>query len=131
MGIALADGIRIVKLLTQYETESEADIASMRLEHKGIATFVSSRRPMGFPLGSVGPPMIGLWVVLDDQFDDASALLFNPDHEVTHALSFDEIETIKQGIQGGDQSAALGALGWLGTGIFVFVFFVYLLTGLE
>ncbi len=120
-----------MKLLTQYETESEADVASIRLEQKGIATFVSSRRPMGFPLGTIGPPMIALWVVLDDQFDDATALLFNPDHTVVHALSPDEIETIKNGIQGGDQSAALGALGWLGTGIFLFVAVVYLITGLQ
>ena len=120
-----------MKLVTEYETESEADIASMRLEQKGIATFVSSRRTMNIPLGAIGMPTVGLWVVLDDQFDDANALLFDPDHEVAHALSFDEIQKIKEGIEGHDQSAALGALGWLGTGIFLFVFFVYLLTGLE
>ena len=120
-----------MKLLTEYESESEADIASIRLEQKGVATFVSSRRTFNFPLVAIGVPTVGLWVVLDDQFDDANALLFNPDHEVTHALSFDEIQKIKAGIEGGDQSAALGALGWLGTGIFLFVFLVYLLTGLE
>ena len=120
-----------MKLLTEYETASEADIASFRLEQKGIATFVSSRRPMGFLIVSTGAPMIGLWVVLDDQYEDAMALLFNPDHTVIHALSAEEIETVKNGIQRGDLSAAFEILAWMCGGILHIVAVVYLITGLQ
>ncbi len=120
-----------MKLLTEFETASEADTASLRLEHKGIATFVSSRHHLGFPIGSIGPPGIGLWVVLDAQYDDAMALLLDPDHTVTNALPPEEIENIRNGIQGSDMSAALEALAWLCGGLLLFVAVIYLITGLQ
>ena len=93
-----------MKLLTEYESSAEADTASHRLEIKGIATYVSSRHHMGFPEGSVGPPGTGLWVVLDDQYEDAMALLFDPDHSVRNALLPEEIQSIKKDIHSGDMS---------------------------
>ena len=120
-----------MKLLTEYETTSEADSASLRLELKGIATFVSSRNTLGFPPGTIGPPGIGLWVVVDDQYEDAMALLLDPDHTVSNALTPEEIETIRNGIRGGDMSSVFEVLAWMSGVLLLFVGIVYLVTGLE
>lgn len=120
-----------MKLLTEFESASEADIASSRLERKGIATFVSNRHPGEFTFGTGGPLGVGLWVVLDNQYEDASALLLDPDHTVTHPLSVEEILTIRNGIQSRDMSGVFGILAWMCGGLLLFVAVVYLVTGLQ
>ena len=120
-----------MKLLTEYESSAEADTASHRLETKGIATCVSSRHHMGFPEGSIGPPGIGLWVVLDDQYQDAMALLLDPNHSVSNALLPEEIQSIKKDIHSGDMSGAFKLLAWMCGWLLLFVAVVYLIPGLK
>lgn len=120
-----------MKLLTEYETTAEADTASHRLEGKGIATYVSSRHTLGFPSGSIGPPGVGLWVVLDAQYEDAMASLLDPEHPVANPLSIEEILSIREDIQTGDMSTVFEVLAWLSGVLLLFVAIVYLVTGLE
>ena len=100
------------------------------LEANGIAAFVSSKWSMR--LGSIftGAFEAGLWVVLDEQFDDALQLLNDPTHEVSRRLSQAEIANIRQSIQNGDKSVVLKVLFQLLLGALAFVALVFLLTRL-
>ena len=120
-----------MKLLTEYESSSEADNASLRLETKGIATYVSNRHAGEFTFGMGGPIGVGLWVVLDNQYEDAMALLINPDHSVTNALSPGEIEIIRKDIHSADGSRTFETIAWMCGWLLLFVVVVYLITGLE
>ena len=120
-----------MKLLTQYETDSEADSVSARLEDKGIATYVSSRNALGFPGWSTGPAMVGLWVLIDEQYEDAMALLYDPEHTVSNPLSMPDILAAHASVRSGDLSAALTALGWMSAVLLLFVAVVFLITGLK
>lgn len=86
---------------------------------------------MGFPEGSIGPPGIGLWVVLDHQYEDAMALLLDPDHSVSNALRPEEIQSIKKDIHSGNMSGAFKILAWMCGWLLLFVTVVYLITGLK
>ena len=56
-----------------------------RLEACGIPAFVSDENTAGvLPTGSLIE--MGLWVHLDEHYEDAQALLEDPGHEVAHPL---------------------------------------------
>ena len=96
-----------MKLVAKYSSDADAALASHRLESKGIATFISSKR--SFRLGSLftGAFHVGLWVVLDHHFEDARRLLEDPNHKVSMPLTDNEMIEIKNSVQSGDMSPIL------------------------
>jgi len=69
-----------MKLLATFETEPEANDLAAFLQDKGVIIEVETRRT---PYGSVGMKYL-VSVVLDEQYDDALALMKNPDHVVKY-----------------------------------------------
>ncbi len=80
-----------MRLLAKYETRSEADERAAFLKSCGIATHVTDMVSMRPNLAHQGQFRAGLWVVLEDQFRDATGLLENPDFEVQNSLSVDQM----------------------------------------
>lgn len=69
-----------MKLLTYYVDPGEASAAKSRLCEAGVMVEVSSIDPHIIRPSKSGTERIGLWVVFDDQLEDAQLLLENPDH---------------------------------------------------
>ncbi len=85
-----------MKLLEEFEYESDARRLSERLRYKGVMTFISSTRSHQIPTISRGrAPTVGLWAVLEHQYEDAFKLLSNKDHEVKEPLSFEEMDFLE------------------------------------
>lgn len=61
-------------------------------------TFISGVDSHTLSPGRTGAVTVGLWVVLDEQFADAKALLSNPDHKPATALSVDEMAALEAGV---------------------------------
>ena len=97
-----------MKLVTEYLTAGEAELAASTLEAAGIVTFVSNSDSARLPIASSNAGGIGLWVVVDEQLWDAQQLLENPEHEVQSKLTEAQQQEIRASI--GD----LGIHGALG-----------------
>ena len=69
-----------MKLVTEYLTAGEAELAASNLEAAGIITFVSNSDSARLPIATSRAGGVGLWVVVDDQLRDAQQL-----RELTHA----------------------------------------------
>ena len=96
-----------MRLVAKYSSDTDAKLASQRLESKGIATFISSKR--SYRLGALftGAFHVGLWVVLDRQFEDARRLLEDPNHKVSMPLTSTEMIEIRSSVRSGDMSQIL------------------------
>lgn len=81
-----------MKLLTQFVDPADAAEANTRLRAAGIMTETGSVDPHIMKPSKSGAVRIGLWVVFDDQFDDAVILLQNPDHVPTRRISAEEMK---------------------------------------
>ncbi len=117
-----------MKLVSDFTSLVDAEIASHALEAKGIATFVSSRRSVLVSMSRGGASAASLWVVLDEQLHDAQQLLVNPGHEVQLQLSREEIEEISSSMHSNDMSGALRFLFRLAGVVAVFALVVYFVT---
>lgn len=118
-----------MKLISDFSSFADAEMASHAIEAKGIATYVSPEQPGIIPGLRASSSSVRLWVVLDEQLSDAQKLLVNPEHEVTRKLSQKEIQEIKASMNNSDMSGTLNFLfGALGTAI-VIAILVYVLTG--
>ena len=80
-----------MKLITYYADPAEASAARARLREAGVMTEVNSVDPHIVKPSKSGATRIGLWVVLDEQFDDAIQLLENPDHVPKRIIALDEM----------------------------------------
>ena len=76
-----------MKLLTQFVDPADAAAANARLHAAGIMTETGSVDPHIMQPSKTGTVRIGLWVVFDDQFDDAVMLLQDPDHVPKRRIS--------------------------------------------
>lgn len=112
-----------LKLLTEYLTAGEAELAASTLEAAGIATFVSNSDSAKLPVASSYAGGIGLWVVVDEQLWDAEQLLDNPDHEVRVTLSEEQRQEIHAIVANTGLDGALGLLFRL-LGLTVLLFLV-------
>lgn len=85
-----------MKLLDQFYDENKANELAWELRQKGILTHISSKR--SYQLGRIrtGVFKVGLWVVLDKQFNDAKKLLKNPNHVIGFKLSEEEMLTLEK-----------------------------------
>ena len=69
-----------MKLVAHYIDPGEASAAKSRLCEAGVMAEVASVDPHIIRPSKSGAERIGLWVVYDDQFEDALLLLENSDH---------------------------------------------------
>ena len=109
--ILIASGLALggtLKLVTEYLSAGEAEMAASNLEAAGIATFVSNSDSARIPVATSYAGGVGLWVVVDDQLWDAQQLLENPDHQVQATLTEAQQLEIRESV--GD----LGINGGLG-----------------
>ena len=67
-----------MRWLQEEPAPEELDRITELLERNGVPIYVSARLPRGGPSG--------LFVCLDEQYDDAVALLRNPHHKVTNPV---------------------------------------------
>ena len=83
-----------MRLIDEFESAHEADIASFNYREKGILTHVSSRHSNSLRM-ITGATKVGLWVVLDDQYQDAIELRRNQSHRPSTTLSENEMTELE------------------------------------
>ncbi len=99
-----------MKLVTEYLTAGEAELAASILEAAGIATFVSNSDSARLPIASSYAGGVGLWVVVDDQLWDARQLLEDPEHQVQSRLTEAQQQEIHETVGDLGINGALGLL---------------------
>ena len=106
-----------MKLLAKYSDLNEAKEVSLQLREKGVLTYLSSVNSYRLSRVRTGALKVGLWVVLEKQFQDAKRLLSNPNHKPMYRLSeseMAEIETKASNAYGAmSQNLINTALAWL------------------
>ena len=83
-----------MKLLEQYQSSYDAERVAMDLRRNGILAQVSDKYSNTHSFAS-GSFKVGLWVVLDEQYEDALGLLANADYTVLNPLSEAEMLAIE------------------------------------
>lgn len=78
-------------LIEQYPDLFQAEDAAMRLRNIGILTHISSKNSFVMSGYVTGAFKVGLWAVLDAQYQDACEFLKDEHHEVTTGLPEDEL----------------------------------------
>ncbi len=76
-----------MRLIARYASRTEAEERAAFLRSRGIATHVTNMASMRLNLAHQGRYRAGLWALLEPQYEDAEALLDNPDHDVEQPLS--------------------------------------------
>jgi len=78
-----------MKLITASSNESDIAEKSNFLRKKGILTSTSNEnaRKLGLPIRGE----LGLWVVINEQYQDAVECLNNPEHAVENPLSIEQM----------------------------------------
>ena len=84
-----------MQLIKQFESVEEAELTSKNLENRGILTHVSSKRSHNLSRHRTGAIKVGLWSMLDYQYDDAVSFLNNKSHIITTSIPKEEIEQLK------------------------------------
>ena len=77
----------------------DAEHHAARLESKGIVTHVTAKHSQNLSRVFTGALKSGLWVLIDEQFEDAYQLLNNPKHKVTSGMDREKINEIKSSIK--------------------------------
>lgn len=119
-----------MKLVTEYLTAGEAELAASNLEAAGIATFVSNSDSARIPVATSNAGGVGLWVVVDEQLWDARQLLEDPEHEVQSRLTEAQQQEIRESVGDLGLNGALGLLFQLLGATILLVFVVYVVTRL-
>jgi len=84
-----------LKLVYQADREDEARGIKLMLEANGIPAALTGE--FMFSVMSVGiPKVVGVWVYLDSQADDARRLLDDPDHVVTEPVDVAEFYRLSE-----------------------------------
>lgn len=111
-----------MKLVTEYLTAGEAQLAAATLEAAGIATFVSNSDSARLPVATSYAGGVGLWVVVDDQHWDARQLLEDPEHQVQSKLTEAQQQEIHKVVGDQGMNGALGLLfRLLGATVLLFI----------
>jgi len=87
-----------MKLLKLVTTLQEAKNIAATLKSAGILIFIANEetRPLTTQKVNMGLVKVGVWVVLDHQYDDAIAVLSNPRHIVKHPLTKQELNAMSR-----------------------------------
>lgn len=89
-----------MQLLRKYHSLLDAQQDAMNLRSRGVATHISGKESYrAAPIFS-GVFYVSLWVVLDHQYDDALALLDDPDHTVNDPLPAEDIDVLEADFNG-------------------------------
>lgn len=88
-----------MKLVDQYIDPNMATAARVRLRIAGIASHVDTMDPHNIQPSKSGETRIGLWVIDDDQHEDAVMVLVNPEHVPRRILSLDEISKLEAAVE--------------------------------
>src|SRR5712664_2072688 len=75
-----------MRLLVESRDSGELDRLKAKLDKKGIPVFISAEHSFGKGIQAVP----GLWVCLNEQFNDAEAVLNNENHEVEAPVNVEE-----------------------------------------
>lgn len=84
-----------MKLVDQYIDPGEAAAARHRLRQAGIACVVDKMDPHSILPSKSGATHIGLWILAEDQYEDALQLLEDPAHVPRYSSSLDEIDLLE------------------------------------
>ncbi len=84
-----------MKLLREFTDMSEADRLSERLRAKGIMTHISSTNSKQLGAITTGAVKVGVWSVLNEQANDAIALLSNNKHSVENPLTEEQMQFLE------------------------------------
>ena len=84
-----------MKLLNQYLDPKDAATAREQLRFAGIASLVEAMDPHSVQPSKSGATHVGLWVLVEDQLDDAIKVLENPAHVPAKPLSLREIDRLE------------------------------------
>jgi hypothetical protein len=87
-----------MQLLTQFIDPVDAAAVKARLVDAGIMVKSKSVDPHIIQPSKSGSQRIGLWIVFDDQFDDAVQLLQDPDHVPQRVISRDKMRALESSV---------------------------------
>ena len=76
-----------------------ATAARVRLRIAGIASHVDTIEPDDVQPSDPGATRIGLWVIDDEQHEDAVLVLVNPEHKPRRVLNLDEISRLEASVE--------------------------------
>ncbi len=107
-----------MQLVTQFIDPSDASEANSRLRKAGVMTEITSLDPHIMSNSRSGALRIGLWVVFEDQFDDAVRLLEDPDHVPHRVIPLSEMNSMKSATRDNWLKSGQKKLGILATLIF-------------
>ena len=114
-----------MKLIAEFGTAHDADIAAFEYREKGILTHVSSRYSNGLRL-ITGANSVGLWVVLEEQYEDAEKLMHNGEHRPVTALTEQEMVELETFAKSSLENSSSKMLLGLGYGVAVSVLLGYI-----
>lgn len=78
-------------MIGKYPSRSQAEERAAFLRSRGIATHVTDLTSLRFNAAHQGQFRAAVWALLEPQFEDARALLEDPDHKVKNPLSAEEM----------------------------------------
>ena len=84
-----------MKLVHPYLDPNEAAEARQKLRQAGIASVVDAMNPHSVQPSRSGATHVGLWVLVDEQLEDAVEVLENPQYVPQLILSAAEIEQLE------------------------------------
>lgn len=84
-----------MEILARYATRSEAEERAAFLRARGIATHITDATSLRLNAAHYGQHRALLWGLLEPQFEDARALLEDPDHEVANPLTETQMTEIE------------------------------------
>lgn len=84
-----------MEILARYATRSEAEERAAFLRARGIATHITDATSLRLNTAHYGQHRALLWGLLEPQFEDARALLEDPDHEVANPLTETQMTKIE------------------------------------
>ena len=85
-----------MKLLREFDSTFEATELSEKLENKGILTHVSSTHSHSLSRSATGEVKCGLWIVLNNQYNDAKKIIDGESEHVTNPLTQQQIIELKR-----------------------------------
>lgn len=84
-----------MEILARYATRSEAEERAAFLKSRGVASYVTDVSSLRHNAAHRGNDRAFLWCLLADQFEDATALLDNPDYAVSRPLTEDQMRELE------------------------------------
>lgn len=84
-----------MKLISEYYSEADAEAAGQRLRTRGILTHVSSTNSHRLSRRFTGAFKVGLWVVVDNQYQDACRILSGQQCKVRDPLDEEQMMALE------------------------------------